>query len=391
MQEMLSNAADPKRSDDFFLNVIDNCPTAALLIKSSSTNIEKEVITFDVSNIFTSPILVSKVQDKIRAVSSMKAHWISDETRKLPEKLCMRKQISSEKSYRKGLNQVLKSITSGERMIFLLGASIDIISFQQLRNITEKFPNCVLCLDALWSPNEINIELKFDRDTILSTQFALLIGSSKGIDICDLYANLPNLRKVESVSLQDLTEFLQQYQGIQNLYTYNSPKFFLHSDLLGGRAFQDVLDTINNFATDYEQQIGKTPEIKVLPRSMTQIMIGDIDGYLNLSQLRDTRDIRFICIIGEVTQAARQIIDELYHDDDPIEIIQFSPFDQGYASFVPTRHFLEDSAQYLNIFGDIVETKACCNTALKSNRELTEDMGCMLTQLDKHVNGYRIA
>jgi hypothetical protein len=77
------------------------------------------------------------------------------------------------------------------------------------------------------------------------------------------------------------------------------------------------------------------------------------------------KDVGSVCIVGDVNFNV---------GCDDIFTVCNTVFEIPKARHIPARHFLEDSAYYMNVFGDVVKTKEILRSKLKSNREFMFDL-----------------
>ncbi len=314
--------------DDFTGNVIDICPTAALKANNGFSKVPynnmTNVVTYDVSNVFTPKIQGNVWNNKIVDIVSLNGNWIPNNIRFVANNL---------KHYETDLSYVAENIINNlpaetmDKKVFIIGEQVDIETLFIIQYISEVYPNCMIVVD------DSGIEKEFIQNIGISIQKIARIQHAIFINIpqtsCRFYVKhcIKNLEKCSYVD------------GMQDLPLINSEQR------------THIFISANAFVNNVSKLLDSKIPFSIIPQNCTQIMMKYITNYVPLSKFLEEynqHDIRFACIVGQ-------------HSDISIKNVDIMQ--------VVGKHFLEDQAYFVNVFEKIVKTKPMISSEVVSTRE----------------------
>ena len=359
---------------DLLGNIVDLCPTIALSQKNYDLECgladATKVKTFDVSSVFCSGILVAHHQNKIINISHIKSNWIKDETKFVHHKLRLRENKKNE--YDNNINKIVSELNLGsEKKIFMLGDNIDLLSFLYIKYIANSIENVLIMIDDDMVPQYMLQECEFVRQEIAMMDFAIHVGEKHMSDRYFVNNLTGNLRKSVSLKWKDLDEFVNSNAADNKelFASYKFPYLFVYSSFFQEHDVETIEHLITNVKNDYYRNFDHHLTIKIVPRTVGQIYKKYLQSYLPLNEMLaeyNIHDIKNIFIAGDVSNIKNYnnipvIQHSVFHNDEKLTHMQAS-------------HFLENSGFYMNIFGEIINTKKILNSDFKSNQELLFDI-----------------
>jgi len=355
---------------DLVGNIIDICPTEALTQRSSDLEFKLEMAdkiqTFDVSCVFTPKISVSKQDNKIVNISNVESNWIKDDTKFIYHKLNCCKKITSY------ANEIIEKIAfeidskSPEKKVFILGDNIDLLTFSYIKYMAYNLKNVFIALDDNRIPRNIMNDIGlFDQDLSLM-DFSIIVGDRYLSDKYYINNLANNLKGSVSLKLQELNKFVSTNKDEKLLFSCNFPYMFIYSDFFKDHNVEKVLNIINRIKKEYEETFKQKLNVKIIPTTITQIYARYLKKYMSIDELLlkfNRHDVKFAFIVGDLGYKSD------YNDILTIQHVSFDDPKQKKDEYLQSTHFLEDSGFYINVFGEIVQTKKVLDSDLKSNRE----------------------
>jgi aerobic-type carbon monoxide dehydrogenase small subunit (CoxS/CutS family) len=324
------------QSDDLYGNAIDVCPTAAL--RSSNENFKltdykkKTVITYDISSVFTPLIRVSTIDNKIVNIESCKnGMWITNSIRTVHHRLNKENLDELPTASPEKIAKELQAKTT-EKKVFLVGEYIDIGSLFVLEYITENNENCMMVIDDAQIDKNLISKIKISRSDISYVDCAVFVGINQ--TSCQYYIKT-QIKKLQAY------HNVGNIESIPDLRMYNNPHIFIG---------------INTFPCDTSNLEQLNAPFSIIPSNNSQIAMKYVKTYTSLSEFEkkyNKHDIRFICLIG----------DTQYRPKYEVDIFQ-----------IKGKHFLEESGNYINIFEEMIRTRATIQTFSKSTNEFLIDV-----------------
>lgn len=356
-------------SEDLTLNTLDLCPTAALLDNVSKTiksySICEEIQTYDVSDVFTPKILVSHQDNEFIKVSGLNENLIKNETRSVCKKLNSRTKI--EFNYEDIIAKLANEINDKllEKKLFIIGSDIDLVTFSYIKYLNDHIKNICVSIDDCNIPHDLPFNIGLENVDLSSMDFAIFLGGHRSSDQHHILSKSLNIKHYESLEFDNLSYFIDNSDNCG----YNSPHLFLFSDIFN--KFEDtiIMKNIKKFIEEFKLKFGRTLKINVIPSNLSHMFVKDISDYKSTCRLTkelNKNDLEFICVVGDIENSLQQY--------KGVDIICNSVFPKENAKNIPAKHFLEDSACYLNIFRKIVKTKKIVDSSVKSNREFMFDI-----------------
>jgi aerobic-type carbon monoxide dehydrogenase small subunit (CoxS/CutS family) len=324
------------QSDDLYGNAIDICPTAAL--RSSNENFKltdyrkKTVKTYDIASVFTPMIQVSTIDNKIVNIESCKnGMWITNSTRMVHHRLDKENLNQLPTVSPEQIAKELQTKTT-EKKVFLVGEYIDIGNLFMLDYIIENNENCMMVIDDAQINKDLINKIKINRSDISYVDCAVFVGINQ--TSCRYYIKT-QIKKLQAYyNVGDI-------KSIPDLKMYSNPYIFIGTSIFPC----DI--------SDFEQL---NIPFSIIPNNNSQVSVKYVKTYTPLSEFKEKynkHDIRFICLIGDTQHRPKYDVD----------IFQ-----------IKGKHFLEDSCNYINIFEEIVRTRATIQTSSKSISEFLIDV-----------------
>lgn len=365
-------------------NLVDICPTSALNacggVDAVHAGFSEKFSTFDVSSVFTPNILVLKEQDKIVNISNVQSYWIRDDVKFVGKKLAKREEVTG--AYGETIEKLAFELTAGssEKKMFMLGDSIDLLTFLYIRHMARTIDNVVVVIDDQRIPKHMIKDIGFFNPDIAMMDFAIHVGEKFFSD--RYYVDNVSNNLIQSVSLrfQDLHKFVDENtkenyhkNSLTNrdlLKSYKFPYLFVYSDFFKKYNAESVLGILQKVQEDYAANFENNLTTKIVPRTLAQIYARYINEYLSVDEMlgeHNMHDTKFVCIVGDICQKR--------HSYNNIPIIQHSVSKAiAESEHLSSAHFLEEEGFYVNIFGDTIKTKKIVESSFRSNREFVFDL-----------------
>jgi hypothetical protein len=355
-------------NNDMIGNVVDVCPTSALnqndLDEKNSILGSRIINTFDVSNIFTPKIKTHFVNNQIVKISKSKQSWIKDELRFIYKKLNDRK-IPVDYNLTDTIDTLRQKIeeSNNEKCMFIIGDNIDILSLFYLRYLQKRKKGIIICINDYYIPQSTTEDLTENLEKLIFSDYLIIVKPNSLSEIINVLSITKNLKNKTIIDKEKLNDFWEENKKNNQILSYINPCIVLFYNAFEND--KNILEKINDFAKTYQEIFSIQLKIFVIPNNISSISKKYLKEYIPLSELFlkfNKNDLRFICQIGD-TSITIPNKDILY--------IKNSVFqdDSENCVYIPSKHFLEDSCFYLNIFGNIIKTNGVNQRNLKSNRE----------------------
>ena len=371
----IESLGESTKSTDLLCNIIDICPTSALAQRNNKEAIMESLTdklkTFDISTVFTPEISVSKYNDKIVSISNIDSVWIKNETKFIHNKLQSRKISTTD--YSEILKKMSKEITcsSPGKKIFVLGNNIDILTFSYIKHIAQNFNDVSISFDDFNIPRALKKKIGLFNEDLSKMDLSIFVGNKNLTDMYYLNRLAHNLRETLSFKPKELTKItdLEEYERL--FYSCHSPYMFIYSDVFKNCNTNNLVNNINNLVAQYENKFNRQLNVKIIPKHMNQILSKYLSDYISIDDLLknfNRHDVKFIFIAGDLDYKS---------DYNSIPTIQHSAFCNHKLKIqehLRSKHFLEDSGFYINIFGKIVKTEKIISTNLISNNGFLFDL-----------------
>ncbi len=322
------------------LNVIEVCPTSALSSISSMKVPEfmcDQIWTYDITDVFMPKFAVSTYANEVIKVQGTDDELLKDETRITSQR--MQKRNYDLDAYCKHISKITEHLksTSKEKNIFIIGDYCDIHTFQYIKHLTTINDNIIIATNALDNPYMIG----FDREDLAFMESAVFCGNFEQSEIYRITSKAQRLKKWQHISPKDICKGTTE-------------TLILSYDLNSNSMDEAVLKTYSN--------------IHILPKFPTQMLLNCCD---NISSVEDVfkiynrNDVQMICVIGNI-EVGIQDFDcySVSHSVKPIENMDH----------IPSKHYIEDSSYYLNVFGEHIKTISAIQCDLTSNLDFVRDI-----------------
>lgn len=357
-------------SEDLTLNTLDLCPTAALLDNVSKTTRSystcDEIQTYDISDVFTPKILVSYHYNEFIKISGVNSILIRNETRNICKKLNSRQSIDF--NYKEIIEKLAIKINSQrlEKKLFIIGNDIDLITFNYIKFLNDHRENVSVSIDDCNIPYDFPFNIGLENVDLSPVDLSIFVGNNiMSSDKCNILSNSLNIKKSETLKFNELSNFIENSESC----SYNFPHIFLFSDVFNEFENSIILEKLEFFLNEFKIKFGRVPKINIIPSNLSKMFINDIPDYKSTYRITkelNKNDLEFICVIGDIKTNLQNY--------SGVDIICNSVFPIENATNIPAKHFLEDSAYYVNVFKKIVKTKQISKNNLKSNREFIFDI-----------------
>lgn len=371
----IESIAKVGKTADLMGNIIDICPTAALtqrdLANEPMIAIADKKKTFDVSCVFTPEISVYTRDNKVVNISNIDFNWIRDSIKFVGEKLGSRKSVNN--PYDEIIEKIATDIKSNlpEKKVFILGDNIDILTFSCLKYMASNLDNVCVALDDYNVPKDIIKDIGLLDQNLSMMDYAIFVGNSLASDEYYVKRLANNLKGTASLKFRDLNKFVSSKAEDVALFSCNFPYMFVHSAFFREHDKSKVLHLIEKIKTEYSEVFKKNLNVRIMPATQTQMLARYLKDYMSIDELLEKfnqHDVKFIFIVGDIGYKS---------DYNDIPTIQIAPFDdprQKRNEYIQSKHFLEESGFYVNVFGEIVKTKKVLDSDVRSNVEFVFDL-----------------
>ena len=365
------------KSEDLIGNILDICPTAALTQLEDSSEVRLTTTiktqTYDVSSVFTPKISILNQGNEILNISSVKSCWIRDDIKFIKTDLDCRKSFTDSAIYNNTLEKLASEILDNapEKKVFILGDNTDIFTFLYIKYLASHIDNVLMAIDDHRIPKNLISNIGLVNEDLPMMDLAIFIGDRYLSDKYYVTCLANNIKGSVSVKFKDLNAFVSKQTDEKLYYSCNTPYVFVYSDVFKSFSVKRVLNGINKLEYEYEEKFKKKLSVKILPRTLAQMLARYADNYLPTEDLFanfNKHDIKVICIVGELGYKPD------YNDIPTIQHSVFNNKGQKKDEYLSSKHFLEDSGFFINIFGKVIKTNQILESKLRSNKEFIFDL-----------------
>lgn len=338
----ISLLEDNASSDtDIIGTIVDLCPTAALMNDTYEKKLSKfnmkNIDTFDVSDVFMPPVSVLQEQNSIIAILSKNSKWMKDSTR------FAYKDINEFKNYpEQHYNTVIERITDNildekqEKNVFVIGNHIDIESLMLIEQIVSNNKNCCIVLGNI--PIDIIKNLKELPKSLAKHDAVFTIGDYKLSGIQHIMSAIPSAKKVFRLEINSPLNDIKR-----SISNYKNPAIFI---------FNPTSENINFINSNFRFSTYIIPQhpSQILGKYLTEFCT--IDDFKNKFNKHDVKSIYSAGVTDEILQY-EEVFNVIHH--------QSSLHNIDGITYLANKHFFESSLYYMDIYGNIVKTKAITN------------------------------
>lgn len=351
-----------QHTNDLSFNVVEVCPTAALNYEKTSSPefLMDRIDTFDISDVFTPRISIYKKRGKINKIRSTDRQTLIRNRTRLSLK-SIPDRVHDETTYTQLIDELSELVTSQthEKKVFVIGDEVDIASLFYIKALAERVPNVCICMNDGMLSSAPGFEVGLTRSELPPMDYAFFLGDIPDITKFHISSYSMRLKGTSSIDV-DFCSW-SQFPNILN------PILFVSINEFSKNNFAERLQSI---VDSYMHEYGRSLKVKIVPNTVSQMLINEVPFRVSIDNFLknfNKHDIQFICLIGDFNR-------DLKFADVPVFSHSVFPPDSGIARHVPAKHYIEDSAYYLNVFNEVVKTRTVISNGLKSHREFLFDL-----------------
>lgn len=308
------------QKDDLYGNVIDICPTAALKSNNNIWKIcrdnEKNIVTHDVSSVFTPKIKITSIDNKMVDISSIGGVWIPDKIR-----FMQKTETDNDIDYKKIAQEL--PLETMDKKAFIIGESIDVETLFIIKHIKNSCPGALIVIDDSGiDPDILRKKMGIDVQDIVNIDCAIFVGVYKASEIYYIKNCIRDLKR---------TIMVDEISNIPDVSDSKKPYVFIAAE-----SFKEAPDL----------------PFVIIPKNCSQMLVKFAEDYLSLlefEKIHNKHDIKFVCVVGESEYAPKEGIE---------------------AVNMNGKHFLSESGYYFNAFNKIIYTSLVIKSETESTREI---------------------